>query len=350
MHSKVCCRPANELRPAGPSVAVCQCPPECTFGQSYGDKALTSLFGLGVDLRNALYDRHLLRAKELRGSVISVGNLSVGGSGKTPFVILLGELLLRRDIKFDILSRGYGRLSRGVWQVDPSGSAREFGDEPLLISRRLNVPVVVGEDRYKAGCFAEQEFGPQLHLLDDGFQHRALARDFDIVLVTPEDTRDRLLPAGRLREPLRALRRADAIVLTSGAAPEAFPLNGKLVWQALRGIVPQNVPPQPVVFCGIARPRNFVAQLRTAGIEPAAEAFYRDHHIYTERDVQDLIKLRIQSEAGGFVTTEKDAINLGEFLTALDRLAIVPVTMELLDADNAVGTMLSTIEERRQRT
>jgi tetraacyldisaccharide 4'-kinase len=320
------------------------------LGKSYGDKALTSLFGLGVDLRNALYDRDLLRAKELRGPVVSVGNLSVGGSGKTPFVMLLGELLLRRGIRLDILSRGYGRLSRGVRQVDPSGSAHEFGDEPLLITRRLNAPVVVGEDRYKAGSFAEQKFGPQLHLLDDGFQHRALARDFDIVLVTPEDTRDRLLPAGRLREPLRALRRADAIVLTGGAAPEAFPLNGKLVWRARRGIVPQHVPPQPVVFCGIARPRNFVAQLRTAGIEPAAEAFYRDHHIYTERDVQDLIKLRIQSEAGGFVSTEKDAINLGEFLTALDRLAIVPVTMELLDADNAVDTMLSTIEERRRRT
>jgi len=274
----------------------------------------------------------------------------VGGSGKTPFVILLGKLLERRGITFDILSRGYGRPSRGVRQVDPSGSAREFGDEPLLIARRLNVPVVVGEDRYQAGCFAEQEFGPQLHLLDDGFQHRALARDFDVVLVTPEDARDHLLPSGRLRESLKALQRANAIVLTNGAAPEAFPLDGKFVWRTRRGILPQNIPPQPVVFCGIARPRNFVAQLRAAGIEPVAEAFYRDHHIYTERDVQDLIKLRIQSEAGGFVTTEKDAINLGEFLTALDPLAMVPVAMELIDADNAVDTMLRTIEERRRRT
>jgi tetraacyldisaccharide 4'-kinase len=208
----------------------------------------------------------------------------------------------------------------------------------------------VGEDRHKAGCFAEQKFGPQFHLLDDGFQHRALARDFDIVLVTPEDARDRLLPAGRLREPLSALHRANAVVLTSGASPEYFPLEGKVVWRSRRGIIPQDLPPRPVVFCGIARPRNFVAQLRTAGIESAAEALYRDHHMYTERDVQDLIRLRAQSEAGGFVTTEKDAINLGQFLSALNPLAIVPVTMDLLDADNAVDTMLRTIEERRRQT
>jgi len=309
---------------------------------------VTSLFGLGVGIRNALYDRGFIRSKKLRGPVVSVGNLSVGGSGKTPFVLLLGEVLKQRGIHFNILSRGYGRRSRGVLLVDPSGSVREFGDEPLLMARRLNARVIVGEDRYEAGLFAEDKFGPQLHLLDDGFQHRGLARDFDIVLVTPEDARDRLLPAGRLREPLSALRRADAVVLTSGVAPESFPLDGKIVWRARRGILPKNLPTRPVVFCGIARPKNFLMQLRTAGIEPAAEAFYRDHHSYTERDIADLIKLRSQTEAGGFVTTEKDAINLSEFLTALVPLAVVPVKMELLDADNALDTMLRTIEERRR--
>lgn len=309
---------------------------------------MTSLFGLGVGIRNALYDRGFIRSKKLRGPVVSVGNLSVGGSGKTPFVLLLGEVLKQRGIHFNILSRGYGRRSRGVLLVDPSGSVREFGDEPLLMARRLNARVIVGEDRYEAGLFAEDKFGPQLHLLDDGFQHRGLARDFDIVLVTPEDARDRLLPAGRLREPLSALRRADAAVLTSGAAPESFPLDGKLVWRARRGILPKNVPNRPVVFCGIARPKNFLIQLRTAGIEPAAEAFYRDHHFYSERDIADLIKLRSQSEADGFVTTEKDAINLGEFLTALVPLTVVLVEMELLDADNALDTVLRTIEERRR--
>ena len=310
---------------------------------------LGSIFGVGVQLRNSLYDRGVLQSRRLMGPVVSVGNLSVGGSGKTPFVLLLGELLQARGVKFDILSRGYGRKTKGVMLVDPAGTTHDFGDEPLLMARRLGVPVIVGEDRYAAGLFAEKNFGPQLHLLDDGFQHRSLARDFDIVLVTPEDTRDGLLPGGRLRESLRSLARADAVVLTSGASRDSFPLDGKLVWRARRGILPKAVPPRPVAFCGIARPKNFLAQLRTAGIEPVAEAFYRDHHAYTERDIQELLKLRQQSEAGGFVTTEKDAINLDGYLAALEPFAVVPVKMELLDAANAVDTILRVIEERRRR-
>jgi tetraacyldisaccharide 4'-kinase len=310
---------------------------------------LSSIFGAGVRARNGLYDRAIARTQKLQGTVISVGNLSVGGSGKTPFVLLLGELLKARGLAFDILSRGYGRKNRGVVRVDPAGSSRDFGDEPLLLARRLGAPVIVGEDRYEAGRFAEKSFGPQLHLLDDGFQHRALARDFDIVMVTPEDARDRLLPAGRLREPLNSLSRADAIVLTSGASPESFPLQGKLVWRVRRGITLTNVPARPIVFCGIARPQNFLLQLRTAGIEPVAQALYRDHHAYTERDIQDLLKLRQQSEAEGFVTTEKDAINLGGFLNALQPMAVIPVKMELLDAANAVDTMMRMIAERRAK-
>ncbi len=310
---------------------------------------LSSIFAASVQLRNGLYDRGVLRSRRLTGPVVSVGNLSVGGSGKTPFVLLLGESLRARGVKFDILSRGYGRKTKGVMLVDPAGTSQDFGDEPLLIARRLGVPVIVGDDRYEAGLFAENRFGPQLHLLDDGFQHRSLARDFDIVLVTPEDTRDSLLPGGRLRESARNLSRADAIVLTSGVSGDSFPLDGKMVWRARRGILPEDVPPRPVVFCGIARPKNFLLQLRTAGIEPVAEAFYRDHHPYTQRDIQELLKLRQQSEAGGFVTTEKDAINLGGYLAALEPVAVVPVKMELLDAANAVDTMLRVIEERRRR-
>jgi len=308
---------------------------------------LSSIFGLGVTIRNTLYDRGVFKAHKLRGPVISIGNISVGGSGKTPFVIALGELLIKRGIQFDVLSRGYGRKTRGVALVDRNGSPEEFGDEPLLIARKLNVPVALGEDRFKAGLFAENEFGPQLHLLDDGFQHRSLARDFDIVLVNPEDSSDRLLPAGRLREPISSLLRARAIVLTNGTPTESLQLGGKRIWQVRRGILATNVPDRPTVFCGIAKPKNFVSQLRDAGITPAAESFYRDHHVYTEHDIRDLLKLREQTGANGFVTTEKDAINLGRFRTALDPLAVVPVTLELLDSDNAVDTMLRTIHERR---
>jgi tetraacyldisaccharide 4'-kinase len=307
---------------------------------------LSSIFGVGVRARNALYDRGTVPARRLQGPVVSVGNLSVGGSGKTPFVLLLGELLAARGVKFDILSRGYGRHTRGVALVEPGGSSQEFGDEPLLLARRLGVPVIVGEDRYEAGRFAERNIGPQLHLLDDGFQHRALARDFDIVLITPEDTRDRLLPSGRLREPLTSLSRADAVVLASGASPESLPVKDKLVWRVRRGISLTDVPNRPVAFCGIARPQNFLLQLRTAGIEPVAQALFRDHHAYTERDIHELLKLRQQGEGQSFVTTEKDAINLGGYLDALQPIVVIPVKMELVDAANAVDTMLRIISER----
>jgi len=309
---------------------------------------LATIYGGAVGARNSLYDRGLLRAKHLAGPVVSVGNLSTGGSGKTPFVLLLGDLLKARGIKFDVLSRGYGRTSHGAMAVDPAGVSRDFGDEPLLIAQRLQVPVFVGESRFEAGRLAEAKFGPQLHLLDDGFQHRALARDFDIVLLTPQDAEDRLLPAGRLREPIRNLRRADAVVLPSDAAPEKFPLQNKLIWRVRRGILPQHVPPRPVVFCGIARPDNFVRQLRAANIEPAAEAFYRDHHPYSEKDIRELLELKQQSEAGGFLTTEKDVINLGNHIYALHPLSVVPVKIDLQDAPNAIDTMLRVIAERKR--
>jgi len=310
-------------------------------------KLLASLYGGGVGMRNALYDRGTLKQSSLQGPVISVGNLSVGGSGKTPFVILLGGLLKQKGIQFDVLSRGYGRHTTGPMVVDASGTALDFGDEPLLIARRLGVPVVVGEDRFQAGQLAEKTFGPQYHLLDDGFQHRSLARDFDIVLVTPEDSDDQLLPAGRLREKFTSLARADVLVLTSVAPSDRLPAFGKMIWRVHRAISVKNAPEHPVAFCGVARPGNFFMQLRLAGVQPAAEANYRDHHAYTEQDIRDLLHLKEKSEADGFVTTEKDEINLGPHITTLQPLTVIPVQMELPDAANAVDTMLRIVQERK---
>lgn len=309
-----------------------------------------SLFGAAVRVRNGAYDRGMAKPKRLRGPVISVGNISVGGTGKTPFVIALGELLLKRGVKFNVLSRGYGRSSKTVAVVDPLGPPVEFGDEPLLIARKLKVPVIVAAERYDAGRLAEEKFGAQLHLLDDGFQHRHLARDFDVVLLTPDDVRDTLLPAGRLREPLTAIRRADAIVLTSGASADALPpelLAGKLVWRVRRGIVPRNVSARPLAFCGIARPESFFLQLRKAEIEPAAEAAFRDHHRYSATDIRDLLTLAQRAEADGFVTTEKDLINLGPLASQLRPTAAVPVRMQLDNADAVLDAMLRTIELRQ---
>lgn len=311
---------------------------------------LTGLYGAVAGLRNALFDRRVLSSKRLGRPVISVGNLSVGGSGKTPFVIALGELLKARGIRFDVLSRGYRRKTRGVLVVDANGNAARFGDEPLLIARRLAVPVVVGESRYAAGQVAEQKFDSQLHILDDGFQHRSLARDFDIVLVTEHDFDDKLLPLGRLREPLSSLTRADAIVLPAGLRVDHPALRQKPIWRIERKLALSDVPPAPIVFCAIARPDQFFEQVRAAGIVPAAEVDFRDHHAYNQDDLDRLQAMRVKFSAGGFVTTEKDAANLGSLQQDLKPLAVATLTIALDHPTDIVDTILTTIAERKPRS
>jgi tetraacyldisaccharide 4'-kinase len=307
---------------------------------------LSAIFGAAVQARNDFYDRGTLRVRRLQGPVVSLGNLSTGGAGKTPFLLLLGELLKQRSVLFDVLSRGYKRETRGVALVDPGGTARQFGDEPLLIARKLGVPTIVGEDRYQAGVYAEQNFGPQLHLLDDGFQHRALGRDFDIVLLTPTDVRDSLLPAGRLREPLSALARADVVVLSGNLPPESIPEFVKRTWRVQRSIFAPQIKDACVAFCGIARPELFFSQLTQAGLNVAVTQSFRDHHAYDTRDVEKLLRLRDRNRASVFVTTEKDATNLGEQLRALGTVQVVPLRMELENADAAVNEILARISQR----
>jgi tetraacyldisaccharide 4'-kinase len=311
---------------------------------------LTGLYGAGIALRNTLFDRGVLPAMRLQQPVVSVGNLSAGGSGKTPFVIALGELLKERGVRFDVLSRGYRRQTRGVLVVDPAGTAAHFGDEPLLIAQKLGIPVVVGESRYQAGRVSEQKFQTQLHILDDGFQHRSLARDFDIVLLTAGDFEDRLLPSGRLREPLSALRRADAVVLPGGLAAEHPALRGKPVWRIRREIALSQVPPSPIVFCGIARPEQFFEQVRAAGINPSAEITFRDHYAYDQNSVQGLMAMHRERAAGGFLTTEKDAINLGPLRSGLEPLAVATLRLTIDRPADLVDTILARIANRKPRS
>ncbi len=315
----------------------------------------TGTYGAATALRNTLYDRGMLSARRLQQPVVSVGNLSAGGSGKTPFVIALGEMLKERGIRFDVLSRGYGRKTRGVLAVDPEGQARDFGDEPLLIARRLHVPVIVGESRYDAGQIAEQKFQPQLHVLDDGFQHRSLFRDFNIVLLTERDFDDKLLPVGRLREPLSSLKRADAIVLPrNSTAPEAgaksFADTGKPVWRIHREIAIPSAPTAPIVFCGIARPQQFFAQMRAAGIAPAQEVAFRDHHSYNRSDIERLLSLSASLKAGGFLTTEKDAVNLGPLQPDLKPLAVAKLSLTVDSPADVVDAILARIAKRTPRS
>jgi tetraacyldisaccharide 4'-kinase len=303
----------------------------------------SSLFGGGVAVRNALYAHAIFKVHKLARPVVSIGNISVGGTGKTPFVIVLGELLKQRGIPFDILSRGYRRNSTKIAVVDPNGSPAQSGDEPLLLARKLQVPVIVGADRYQAGLLAEKQFASKLHLLDDGFQHRRLHRDFDIVLLPAADSTDTLLPIGRLREPLSTLQRADAVVLPDPLEP---PPNVKRVWRVSKRLELSDPSGKFIAFCGIGRPKQFFDGLKTAGQWLAEKVVFRDHHHYTQRDIDRLLALKKQTGAAGFLTTEKDAINLGVLTSQLQPLRIASLRMELESPDRAIAEMIRTLEQR----
>lgn len=316
---------------------------------------LSGLFGIGVAARNALYDRGLLQQQRLQGPVISIGNLCVGGTGKTPFTQLLGDLLIARSVPFDVLTRGYGRASTEIRVVDPQGSPHEFGDEPLLLAKyfaakNADVKVIVGPDRYQAGLNAEKQFGPRLHLLDDGFQHRRLARDFDVVLLAPDDHDQVLLPVGRLREPLSALRRADAVVGSDEVRVADFPVLPPNIWRVHRDItLPPSYSPEMRVFafCGIARPDRFFQDLRRHGVYPVAQLTFRDHHGYTDNDANKIHWEMSGSGADLCLTTIKDMMNLGALAQRLAPIGAVQLKMSLADPDTVVNEILRVIESRK---
>jgi tetraacyldisaccharide 4'-kinase len=295
------------------------------------------LYGAGLAVKDGLRDAGLLRQRRLAWPVISVGSLSAGGAGKTPVVKLLARLAQQSGMRVDVLSRGFGRASAAVERVDPEGNAGRFGDEPLELAR-AGIEVFVGAERYAAGLVAEEAGGRGVHVLDDGFQHRQLARDLDVALLTAEDATDWLLPAGNLREPLRALGRADAIVVRE---EEAAGLAGILqrypaaVWVIRRRLrLPDTMPKRPIAFCGIARPEGFFGGLAEAGCASAARIAFSDHHRYPAPDVARLAELARVLKADGFVTTAKDEVKLGEFrerLQAVGMLAVAEIEVELVD-------------------
>jgi tetraacyldisaccharide 4'-kinase len=170
--------------------------------------------------------------------------------------------------------------------------------------------------------------------------------------MTERDFTDRLLPAGPMREPLSALARADAIVLPTGFAANHPALRQKPVWRIERQIALSNVPPAPIVFCGIARPKQFFAQLRAAGIAPAAEVEFRDHHPYTQSDIERLLAMRGKLGAGGFLTTEKDAVNLlsSSSLADLSPLAIANLNLTIDRPAEVMDAIFATIHERKPRS
>ena len=281
-------------------------------------RPLVPLYAAALGLKDSLRRAGVLRTRTLKWPVVSVGSLSAGGAGKTPVVIALAKLLRDAGWNVDVLSRGYGREGRGIErvQVGVKDSARRYGDEPMLIAEQTGVPVWVGADRFAAGRRAEAEArlagGVRgVHLLDDGFQHRGLARTVDVVLVTSEDLDDALLPEGNLRESVSALQRADVVVVRedevdaekdAGAgsvnrrAWELLRERGQM-WVVRRSLVfpaPLLVfgaGLRPIAFCGIARPEGFAAMLQDAGCGVVETMAFPDHHRYSKTDMKRLVEL-----------------------------------------------------------
>jgi tetraacyldisaccharide 4'-kinase len=307
---------------------------------------LSHVYGATVSWRRRWYARDPARARRLGRPVVSVGNLRVGGSGKTPVVAHLARLLVARGERPAILTRGYGRTrpQAGVTVVSDGVRVRadiaSAGDEPLMLARALpGVPVLVGADRFQSGEHAEREYGVTVHLLDDGFQHLRLWRTVDLLLADETDLGDRVLPAGRLREPLANAAVADAVLVTT-ADPSAVDRVGTALgvrprFQAVRRVqLPVTLARQPMdlargarvlALSGIARPERFHADLAAAGWTVADVVVFRDHHPFSAADLVRVAAAARACGATAVLTTEKDAIRLEAVDTSSTTICYLPL-------------------------
>jgi tetraacyldisaccharide 4'-kinase len=285
---------------------------------------LGAAFGAAAAARARLYARGTLARASAAGPVISVGSLAVGGSGKTPLAARIATLLRESGVKVAVLSRGYGGHAAAPTIVSDGESvlagADAAGDEPVALARALpGVVVAVARRRADAARLVESRVPGCVHVLDDGFQHLALRRDLDLVAVTRADLEDRPLPAGRLREGVSALRRADAVLLE---APPGEPLPGgldpgrTLRWQrrsrgfasAAGAAVP--APRRAYLLAAIARPDRLASDVERLGVAVAGRAFHRDHHRFTAGEVSKAAAAAAAAGADAVVTTEKDLVRL----------------------------------------
>nr|MBP7377341.1 tetraacyldisaccharide 4'-kinase [Pyrinomonadaceae bacterium] len=307
---------------------------------------LGHIFGKVAELRNSLYDKGVLDVFDLRARVISVGNLTAGGTGKTPLVAYISNILHSRGETVCILTRGYGRKDPKERVVVTDGKriltdAEHAGDEPFELAKKLlgKVIIIADADRVSAGEWARRKFGVTTFILDDGFQHRKVKRDLDIVCIDSTDPfgGGKMLPAGRLREQKVGLDRADVVIVTranlgSGIAvlrssiadlnPETQIFTSETAISGvvdLKDIQSKRRPTQREIkehkvfaFCGIGNPEIFFKQLWQDGFDAAGTKAFRDHFVYSQKDVAEIERLARDSSADLLLTTAKDAVKLQE--------------------------------------
>jgi tetraacyldisaccharide 4'-kinase len=323
------------------------------------------LYGAGVRLRLRAYRRGIFKRKSLPGFVVSIGNLTVGGTGKTPAAIMLARWAFKEGFRVALLSRGYGgRYKKGILEVSDGNSIkadpRDAGDEPYLLAKKLSgIPVVISEKRYDAGIFAHEKFGCNFFILDDGFQHLELRRELDLVLIDAERPfgNGHLLPRGPLREPVDQLARADACIITRCGMQGS----GDNVLKFLENETPaipffyaNHLPKmidfpfldeihepgildgkKVVAFAGIARPEVFKDTLAEMGAEIVYFKGFKDHYLFKRDEIQKLIHIKEKLDARYLITTEKDWVRIASVAPAYHDMAYLCIEFKLLlDRDN----------------
>ena len=313
--------------------------------------------------RRRWFEQHPEARRRLRRPVISVGNLSVGGTGKTPLVAQIAAWLIGQREQPAILSRGYKRRDTvdGVVVVsdgqDVLIDVDRAGDEPLMLARAVPGAIVcVCEDRYLAGVVAERALGATVHVLDDGFQHVQLARDFDILVTSPgEIGNGRVLPFGRLREGRDAAARADFVVVvdasTDVARTEAWQLGVSAYAAARRRISVVNAgvtgDTGAVAVAGIGQPERFFAMLREMGVPLKDTIAFPDHHRYSASDIARIAASVRTAGASRVVTTEKDAVRFDALERLPFALTVVPMSLDVDDWDGLAASLRHALDRAR---
>lgn len=310
-------------------------------------RPFSPLYGMFMSLRSWLYSRKVLPVSSFPVPVISIGNLTMGGTGKTPTVQMISKLLLQNGYRPAVISRGYGGTANKPINVVATEKeillgAPEAGDEPFLLASSIaGLPVVTGKKRALPCRYACDHMRVDTIILDDGFQHLGVKRDLDIVLfnATTLAGNSRVFPGGELREPVNALKRADAFLLT-GITPDnqkradafitllqkrfsktpVFTSTNRVsgIFRITGEAATQEDLRQPLfAFCGIAHPERFLSQLDNFGIHITGNANFKDHAIYRKTDLSTVFNNAVKNGATGFITTQKDSVKLTSITSKL---------------------------------
>jgi tetraacyldisaccharide 4'-kinase len=312
-----------------------------------------------IELRNWFFDKNLFKSEKVNAKIISVGNITVGGSGKTPLVIYLSNLLKKEGRKVGVLSRGYGRKSKGYILVAKENqiltSVDLCGDEIYHTALECKVPAAVSEDRVKGAKRLIEETGVDTIVLDDAFQHRWIDRDMDLLiceqyfLYNSSIMNQALLPSGMMREPFTAIKRADAVIINRKFSGEMnIPDRLKKYFEGMKIFtgfykaiefvdikkrtnynIEEFEGQKSLVVSGVANPDSFINALEQTNVDTQNRIIFRDHKYYAVKEIQQIRKEFYETNSHSVVTTEKDAVKLSKYSKELDDIDIFFLKIEL---------------------